>query len=279
MCRPDLVTGNGEKDNGEAMSNHRPESRWMLLTDVALLVLSLIFLVLYAVPIINPDLNPVVAQTFDVSMNLIWGLFIVDYLGNLLAADDRKAYVRSRPFELFSVIVPFARPLRALMLLSVVTISLRRFSSRLRNRVAVFVVFASTLVWFITGLAITEAERGVDGSTINHVSDGWWWSFITMATVGYGDTYPLTGVGQWIAVVVVLNGIVLLGTASAVLASWLIEDPKGTEQQILLDAERTYAVIADLTTEVQSLRRENAVLSERIRLIVDESTTRSDAEQ
>ena len=73
--------------------------------------------------------------------------------------------------------------------------------------------------WFISGLAVTDAERGYPGANIEHVGDGWWWALTTMSTVGYGDQYPVSTSGRIVGVALMIMGVALLGTITAMLAS------------------------------------------------------------
>ena len=43
-----------------------------------------------------------------------------------------------------------------------------------------------------------------------------------MTTVGYGDHHPVTPGGRLVAVGLMIGGIALLGTVTAMLASWLV---------------------------------------------------------
>lgn len=101
------------------------------------------------------------------------------------------------------------------------------------------------------GLALTDAERGQPGSTIDSVGDGLWWAVVTVTTVGYGDTYPVTTVGRIIAVGLMIGGIAVLGLVTATLASWLVE--RVTESN---DAERaaSRSQVAELGAELRELR-------------------------
>jgi voltage-gated potassium channel len=73
--------------------------------------------------------------------------------------------------------------------------------------------------WFIAGLAVTDAERGYPGANIEHVGDGWWWALTTMSTVGYGDQFPVSSAGRIVGVALMIMGVALLGTITAMLAS------------------------------------------------------------
>ena len=67
-----------------------------------------------------------------------------------------------------------------------------------------------------------EFERHPD-SNIKTAEDAIWWAFTTITTVGYGDRYPVTSEGRFVAVVLMAAGVGLFGTFSAFLASWFLE--------------------------------------------------------
>jgi voltage-gated potassium channel len=246
------------------MTREELEQKWDRVTGVPLLVLAFVFLAFYAAPIINPDLDPALVAFLDVSQTVIWALFIIDFIGRFTLAEKKLPFLKRNVIELIAVVLPFFRPLRALRLLSVATIGFRRFGGKLRERVTFYVFGAAFMLWFITGLAVTEAERGVEGANIANIWQGWWWSFITMATVGYGDKFPITPEGQWVAVIIVLTGIALLGTISAFLASWFIDNVEKVETEILEDTVKANQTISELLTEVQSLRKEVQKLSKQV---------------
>ena len=50
-----------------------------------------------------------------------------------------------------------------------------------------------------------------------------WWGIVTLATVGYGDIFPITPWGKFIGSIVVLLGIGLFALPTGVLASGFAE--------------------------------------------------------
>lgn len=73
-------------------------------------------------------------------------------------------------------------------------------------------------------IAILHFESGTTGTEANILTadDAVWWSFATIATVGYGDRYPVTGEGRLVAVLLMCAGVGLSGTFAAYLAAWFI---------------------------------------------------------
>ena len=157
--------------------------RWEQSTDRPLLVLGFAFLLAYAAPIVAPEIG----QGWRLLLEWIeigtWAAFAVDFIVRLSLAHDRLRFVRTHLLDLVVVVLPLFRPLRALRVLSIVILSARRVSKKLKNRVMTYAAVTAVSVWFIAGLAVTDAERGAVGANIHSVWEGWWWSFVTMATV------------------------------------------------------------------------------------------------
>jgi len=214
-----------------------------------------LFLFLYAYPIIWPDLSNVLRFDIDIAMDIMWGLFIVDFVVRFAVTPHRWSFIKHHIIDLVALVLPFARPLRALRALGVATLALRKFGSRVRYRVLVHVGTIAIFVWFIAGLAITQAERGAPGANIETVGDGWWWSFMTMATVGFGDRYPVTLEGRIIGALIVISGLALLGTLTAAIATWFINSSK-REEDVVLEAgeQKIFDEVTELRKEIAELR-------------------------
>ncbi|XP_067934325.1 potassium voltage-gated channel protein egl-36-like [Watersipora subatra] len=70
----------------------------------------------------------------------------------------------------------------------------------------------STLIFFAELQAHTGT--GIPDATL-----GYWWSIVTMTTVGYGDYYPTTTAGYFIGVLCSITGIILTALPVAVIGS------------------------------------------------------------
>lgn len=105
-------------------------------------------------------------------------------------------------------------------------------------------VLMAMIVVTTSSILIVQVEEGKGGS-INTPADALWWSVVTMSTVGYGDTYPITDEGRVVAIFLMAVGIGLFGTFTALVASWFVA-PIEAEQEREMEAIRK---------EVQEVRR------------------------
>lgn len=216
---------------------------------------AVLFLAAYAAPILRPDLGsplPVICQIVTWGA---WAMFVVDYVARLLLSRHRVAFVRGNVLDLALVVLPLLRPLRLLRLVTLLSVLNRYAGGSLRGRVAVYVAGATSLVLFVASLAVLDAERGAKDASITSFGDAAWWAMTTVTTVGYGDHYPITTEGRFIAGALMLAGIALLGIVTASLASWLLDKVREVEEHA---QAATRADMAALTIEVRALRAELA---------------------
>lgn len=181
--------------------------------------MGILFLAAYALPIIKPELSPAVSSACRWVLIVVWVLFAVEYFVQLSIAQDKKKYFRSNLLDFAAVALPVLPLLRAVRALVAVTSTTRKASSSRERDVTTSVIVLALATWFISGLAVTDAERGYPGANIEGVGDGWWWALTTMSTVGYGDQYPVSTPGRIVGVALMIMGVALLGTITAALAA------------------------------------------------------------
>jgi len=73
----------------------------------------------------------------------------------------------------------------------------------------------------VCSIAVLHFETTRDAN-IRTAEDAVWWSFATITTVGYGDRYPVTSEGRFVAVILMCAGVGLFGTLSGFLATWFL---------------------------------------------------------
>nr|MDT0659045.1 ion channel [Micromonospora sp. DSM 115978] len=232
----------------------RPErdrvSAWERRTAIPLTALAVVFLLAYAWPILRPDLSDGWRTACSVASTVIWGLFWLDFAARFTMATRRLAFLRRHLFDVAVLLLPMLRPLRAVRLVLAVLMISRRTETWARGRLAVYVATTTGLLVFVAGLAALDAERGAEEANITTFGDALWWSAVTITTVGYGDHYPVTDTGRFVALGLMVGGIGLIGFVTGSLASWIVERVSPSDKA----APATADDVAALRAEIADLR-------------------------
>lgn len=217
--------------------------------------LALVFLLVYAIPIVAPRSPAGLREASDAIQYVIWLVFAADYAIRLVIAEQRLHFITHNLIDLAAVVLPALRPLRLVSALALVH---QQAGRRLRGHVAAYVASSTLLIVTISGLAVLDAERGSPGATIETWEDAMWWAVVTITTVGYGDFYPVTTEGRLFALGLMLCGLGLLGIVTANLSSWLLErmstDDGDSGAATRRDIEVLTQSIRELREEVSALR-------------------------
>ncbi|MCU1638252.1 MAG: two pore domain potassium channel family protein [Microbacteriaceae bacterium] len=211
---------------GVTLPIHLTTDRWRRLTEWPLAVAAVIFLGAYAGAVIGNLQAPNDAVP-ELIMTVTWVLFGVDYVVSLVLAQNHGRWFITHLPEFLVVVLPVLRPLRLLRLVRLIEVLHRTAGNALRSRVSIYVFSTAALLVLVAGLAILDAEQNAAGANILNFGDAIWWAFVTITTVGYGDFFPVTPLGRVIAGGLMIAGIALIGSVTATIASWFVEQIKG----------------------------------------------------
>lgn len=247
----------GTARQNQAMVGDRTSrvQRWERRTEWPLALTSLLFLGAFAWPILDTSLDGFWREVCRYVDYGAWAAFALDYLIRLGLAERRLQYAGRHVPDLLVIALPVLRPLRLLRVLMLLRFLNRRFQHSLRGRVAVYASATAALVLLCASLAELDAERRSHHANIRSFGESVWWAASTMSTVGYGDYHPVTVEGRIVAVALMLAGVALLGTVTASIASWLIEQVREAESQ---SQAATRADIMRLQQQLSQLRIELA---------------------
>ncbi|MFP3464512.1 potassium channel family protein [Leifsonia sp. SIMBA_070] len=201
----------------------RKRLRWERATAWPGIGASVLFLIAYSWNILDESKSQWLTVTLFSILATVWLFFLVDYVVRLTLARHKFAFVRHNPVDLLSVFLPMARPFRLLTTLQRVPALGGNTSSHLRRRVLIIAGSFVVMFIYVISLAEFEVERYAHGANIRSFGDAVWWACVTMATVGYGDYYPVTVQGRLLAVVLMIGGVFILGTASATIVNYLAD--------------------------------------------------------
>jgi voltage-gated potassium channel len=113
--------------------------QWERATSWLLTAAAVVFLIVYAIPIIWPGLPPAVVAACSVASWATWTLFAVDLAVRVVLAPDRLRYLLRHWLDVIVVALPLLRPLRLLRLVPLLRVLNRHATTGLRGRLAVYV--------------------------------------------------------------------------------------------------------------------------------------------
>ena len=128
-----------------------------------------------------------------------------------------------------------------------------------RSQYAGFVILllAITILSFASVLVL-QFESGAPDAKIRTGWDAFWYSIVTITTVGYGDYYPVTTWGRVTAMFIMLAGVGIIGALASLMASLLIGESHDSGEQETSGLGGEAAIEKELTfirTELAALRK------------------------
>ena len=232
------------------LSKYRGEKNlaaWEERSSTPMFVASVLYLLAFAAPIMSTRIQEPYDGYLNIIQMILWGLFAADYCVRLYLAPRRLYFITHNLMNLAIVLLPAWRIVSFLAMIHLTTN--RQYKRLSELAVKLFGYTAIFIIMF--ALSIYSVESSEPGAMIRDLPTAYWWMFTTLATVGYGDVYPVTGIGRVIAVIVMLYGGGLVAVATGALASWIIEKFGGREEQ---EYPATKADVDDLRQEISELR-------------------------
>lgn len=159
----------------------------------------------------------------------VWSFFILETVVLTSLVKDKLRYLRSNwmnlviicvGFPLFWIGSNYAAILRTLRLLLIFPIIL---NSSIVVRKVLMKNYLGTVL--LVALAFTLMSgflmAGIDPA-IESVWEGIWWAWVTVATVGYGDTVPLSVAGKIFGAIVILFGVGFFSLLTASFSAYFV---------------------------------------------------------
>jgi voltage-gated potassium channel len=211
--------------DAKALANGTPYQMFMV-------ALSIFALSLLAANVLMPldAATTTILQTADTAVCV---LFLLDFGHNLLRAQNRWRYMVTWGWiDLLSSIPALdalrvgraarvVRILRVLRAVKSVRVLAHVVVANRAESAGLAAVLASVLLLVFSSIAVLQFELP-SGGNIQSAEDAMWWSVTTMTTVGYGDRFPVTSEGRFIAVVLMAAGVGVFGTLSGLMAGWFL---------------------------------------------------------
>ena len=184
-------------------------------------------------------------------------IFSIEYILRIIAVSKPLKYILSpygiidfistvpKYISLFFVGTQSLLALRALRLLRVFRIlkltryvgesnSLLKALSRSRTKILVF-MFSVVIICIIFGTIMYMVEDDASGFT--SIPKSIYWCIVTMTTVGYGDIVPLTGMGKFLASVLMILGYGIIAVPTGIISAEMVQSRKKVDVNTRVCAE------------------------------------------
>jgi voltage-gated potassium channel len=229
-----------------AQAREEALSRFERVTAWPMLLLALAIIPIIITPFVV-DLSPATSQALTAADWLIWAMFALEFIIRITLAGRKWHFLKHNVIDAAVVILPMAQPLRILRSVRVLrALRVARAGVYLGRGVKEgrtlfsrenFSYAMAVTVMAIGGasLIIWAVERDAPSGNIHTFPDAVWWAITTIATVGYGDKFPVTPEGRAIAIVLMALGIGLFGLIAATLSSFFVEQQHQGQFDLLLE--------------------------------------------
>jgi len=208
--------------------------------DIALLALNVLFVCLFVV-----ETYPVAEPYGD----LLWSaevaiaaVFLVEYVLRLYGAENRVAEFLNAytvidllailptlllvafPASIFAVNVGFLRVLRIVRVLRFYRFTRDAeffFGTVSDNTLRAMKLMLTILVLLSASAGLFYSAEHATNPDVNTFGDAFYYTVVTLSTVGFGDIIPATAAGRWVTVASILAAIVVIPRqASRILKEW-----------------------------------------------------------
>ena len=214
---------------------------------------------------LKPDEKRTFANVFKCRVKYIFsGMAIIDLLAIL-------------PFWLpmfFPTSMMVMRALRLVRLLRVLKLNryfdaMSTITSVLREKrreLAASMLFVF-LMMMISSLLMYTAEHQAQPEVFKNAFSGLWWAVATLTTVGYGDIYPVTGIGRFLGAFIAFAGVAALAIPTGIITSGLME--RVGKDDIEAEAEKRSTKDNEHDRELEEQRAMLKALDEKLNKILE----------
>lgn len=212
------------------------------IVDIFIIILNLLICTLFVI-----ETYPISESTSAVFWKMelvIVGFFIIEYIARIYGAKSRIRQV----FDIYSIIDLLAILPTVLLIFFPLTAFNLGFIRILRVfrvlRIFRFLRFAKSpefffghitvhllkvirllltimIIFFVTSGFFWHVESEINAN-VQNFGDAFYYTVVTLATVGFGDIIPLSSAGRWVTILMITSGIVLIPwQASQIVKEWV----------------------------------------------------------
>lgn len=188
-----------------------------------------------------PDLSLSQRRFFEISEVVCVSIFSVEYLTRLFKSSEKLKFVFSfmGVIDLISIL-PFylnlgsgSRALRIIRLFRIFRLlKLARYNKAISRFHQAFISVKEELILFflasffliyLVSVGIYYFENEAQPQAFQSIIHSFWWSVVTLTTVGYGDVYPVTIGGKIFTFFVLMIGVGIITIPAGLIATAMMK--------------------------------------------------------
>jgi voltage-gated potassium channel len=224
------------------------ETNWIIFVFL-IVILAVVDLVILLLPVEQDAKN--VILTVGLLINII---FWIDSFYWLKKLPNRRYLTHYHGRLAFIGNIPFFAPLRLLQIwlfykqLHKLDLHVDREFEVKQNAQGILLLFSfvAIVIFQTASVLVLIFESGNPASNIATSGDALWWSFVTVATVGYGDRFPITTGGRIVALLLMIVGIAMFGVFTSALSDWFRRPRRQREARAAKKEENRAVTVAEM---------------------------------
>ena len=255
------MTEQMEAETTAGSSNTMYQVFILLLTLFSLAIMVLLLL---------PRLSPATTVTLTAVDTLICFVFLWDFARSMRRAESKRDYflhhggwldllgsIPTIPGIPWTALLRLARLGRLARIMRFLRAGNKEamwqdFKEHRAESALYITAFIAIVMITVAAVFVLQVESRAADPNIVTGGDAFWWAFVTITTVGYGDKYPTTGLGRFMAMILMVIGVGIFGVLTSYLSSAFINPTEEEKNEVLSESN------PDLYRELQLLRQENA---------------------
>lgn len=199
----------------------------------------MLLLALAWVALFVADATRGLGPVLSVASHVLWGVFVLHFLVELVLAPDKGAYLRRNWLSAVSLLLPALRVFRLLRVLRFTRAvgwlrgvrfvrvlgtfnrGMRALGRGMARRGVAYVVALTAVVTAVGAAGMYAFESEIPGSGIGTFADALWWTAMIMTTMG-SEAWPRSGGGRALCLLLSLYAFAVFGYVTATLASFFV---------------------------------------------------------